>query len=345
MKNYLLPVLFAFLFQVTLFSQVNYDSCLVAWYPFNSNAMDESGNGNHGIVLGPTLTADRFGLEDRAYYFDGVDDYIAVNPLSDVKNVGDFTLLLWFLLENWESQPGIVNGVIDQQYIFDGHSHSATVMSDYYRDGFHINLKLKEEYLPYLTETITEVESGTSSVKEMPFDNSLQNRWTNAVFIRKGDSTYHLLNADTIGAFKNTNIPLNMDHTWFIGTFTGNNPHYNSFNYNFQGKIDDIRIYDCALPMPILDSLYIQSIQSSGEISKQTTLKVFPNPTHGLLRIDNLGNSVKSIDILNGSGQLILTFAQGTDLIDMSYLSPGFYLLRISYMENRGPAFARIIKM
>lgn len=51
---------------------------LVAYYPFNGNANDESDNGNHGIVSGAILTADWFGNANSAYSFDGVDDYILV---------------------------------------------------------------------------------------------------------------------------------------------------------------------------------------------------------------------------------------------------------------------------
>ena len=40
---------------------------LVAYYPFNGNANDESGNGNHGTVNGATLTEDRFDNADGAY--------------------------------------------------------------------------------------------------------------------------------------------------------------------------------------------------------------------------------------------------------------------------------------
>ena len=39
----------------------NLQNGLVAWYPFCGNANDESGNGNHGIVNGATLSTDRFG--------------------------------------------------------------------------------------------------------------------------------------------------------------------------------------------------------------------------------------------------------------------------------------------
>ncbi len=34
---------------------------LVAYYPFNGNANDESGNGNDGTNNGATLSTDRFG--------------------------------------------------------------------------------------------------------------------------------------------------------------------------------------------------------------------------------------------------------------------------------------------
>ena len=49
---------------------------LVGWWGFNGNAQDGSGNGNHGTVNGATLTTDRFGNQNGAYYFDGVNDYI-----------------------------------------------------------------------------------------------------------------------------------------------------------------------------------------------------------------------------------------------------------------------------
>ena len=48
---------------------------LIAYYPFNGNANDESGNGNHGVLGGanggPALTTDRFGNENSCYEFGG----------------------------------------------------------------------------------------------------------------------------------------------------------------------------------------------------------------------------------------------------------------------------------
>ena len=44
---------------------------LVGWWGFNGNAQDGSGNGNHGTVNGATLTTDRFGVSAKAYAFTG----------------------------------------------------------------------------------------------------------------------------------------------------------------------------------------------------------------------------------------------------------------------------------
>jgi hypothetical protein len=49
---------------------------LVGGWPFNGNALDVSGNGNHGTPYGATLANDRFNNSNCAYYFDGVNDFI-----------------------------------------------------------------------------------------------------------------------------------------------------------------------------------------------------------------------------------------------------------------------------
>ena len=67
---------------------------LVAWYPFDGNASDMSGNGNHGTVNGATLGTDRHGFAGKAYSFDGVDDNIELNKYS--YPVGDqATISFW----------------------------------------------------------------------------------------------------------------------------------------------------------------------------------------------------------------------------------------------------------
>ena len=47
---------------------------LVAYYPFNGDAKDTSGNNHHGDVKGAILGEDRHGKPSEAYYFDGKDE-------------------------------------------------------------------------------------------------------------------------------------------------------------------------------------------------------------------------------------------------------------------------------
>src|ERR1700721_3520704 len=68
---------------------------LVAYYPFNGNANDASGNGNNGNVAGATLTADRFGNPNSAYSFNGKSNYIRVPNSDSLQLTNDFTLTAW----------------------------------------------------------------------------------------------------------------------------------------------------------------------------------------------------------------------------------------------------------
>ncbi len=65
---------------------------LVGYWPFTGNADDESGNGNNGTIYGALLTTDRFGNENSAYHFDGVDDYMYFSgTVNGIRSIS-----LWF---------------------------------------------------------------------------------------------------------------------------------------------------------------------------------------------------------------------------------------------------------
>jgi hypothetical protein len=66
---------------------------LIAYYPFNGNANDESGNGYHGAVNGATLTTDRFGNSNSAYSFDG-NDTINMGDVS-AFNIDPISFSFW----------------------------------------------------------------------------------------------------------------------------------------------------------------------------------------------------------------------------------------------------------
>ena len=82
---------------------------LVAWYPFNGNANDESGKENNGTVFGSSLVTDRFNQPNKAMGFDGVNDYVA---LGTYVNFTNFSISMWI-------KPGTQNGhavIIDNNH-------------------------------------------------------------------------------------------------------------------------------------------------------------------------------------------------------------------------------------
>ena len=91
MKRILITVLL--FLPIFSFGQVNLKNGLVAHYPFNANANDETGNGNDGDIHGATLTSDRFGNINSAYSFNGVDNFILIS--ADQLQNNDFTYSLW----------------------------------------------------------------------------------------------------------------------------------------------------------------------------------------------------------------------------------------------------------
>ena len=81
-----------------LFQSLNADitTGLVAYYPFNGNANDASGNSNNGTVKGAQLTTDRNGKANSAYHFNGVSDHITLNPSATLSlGANGFTLSAW----------------------------------------------------------------------------------------------------------------------------------------------------------------------------------------------------------------------------------------------------------
>ncbi len=75
----------AFILFVTAISAAYAGSCcdmvkdgLIACYPFNGNANDESGNGNNGTVNGAASVVDRLGRQNSAYKFDGMNNDIRI---------------------------------------------------------------------------------------------------------------------------------------------------------------------------------------------------------------------------------------------------------------------------
>jgi hypothetical protein len=200
----------------------------VAYYPFSGNANDESVNGKNGIVYGATLTTDRFGNANSAYYFDGVSDYIKVNN-DTALNLRNFTYSIWVKMETIP------------QY---GSGYSIFEIGSVPNDGTKYGeiLGLSNGYTSKYGWSIN---SGNTdgSVTGFPTDTMPDaKKWYNLVITRSDSTVSFYINnklrniKSVFGLTPFYNNPLDI----FIGTRC-------EFLHYFKGTIDDIMIYDHVL--------------------------------------------------------------------------------------------------
>ena len=221
-------------------------SDLVAYYPFNGNANDESGNGNHGDTTdhAPTLINDRFGNENSAYSFDGVDDYIQI-PNSESFNIEDaISISYWVKLKT--SGP----------YYF---PHHIIGKYDSWGSGqrdWGINFDIVSIDTGYAWWGCTGLLPEVYYNITMTFDGSLGRIYKNRVLINSMEIT---------GPIHQTNSDI-MIGEYLLGG-----------NYYFDGVIDDIRIYNRALTDSEIDSLYREGGWAEPQSSNLIVNPIFEN--------------------------------------------------------------------
>lgn len=254
---------------------------LILFLPFNGNAQDESGNNNAVTVNGAVLTSDRFGNLQSAYKFDGVDDNMRVTNSTMLNFSNSITVNFWIY--------------IDQLYDREQYPISHGNWDSRWKVSISNN---KIRWTINTTGGITDLDSETIITK---------GRWYNVTGYYSGSDMELYING-RLDAFKYFSGGINsspFDLT--LGQTVPNNTQY-----NFNGKIDDVRLFDYALSYNEIVQFY--DIETSVEDSDDDLplsfqlLQNYPNPfnsqTNITFRVKN--NSLIKIDIYNVLGQKVV---------------------------------------
>jgi hypothetical protein len=199
---------------------------LVAYYPFNGNANDESGNGYDGTVNGATLTTDRNNNPNSAYSFDGNDQITLLDDFALIDNSTPFTISFWTYLTSYSNTfPTVIKlkTTGTQPYFIWLNTNNAAYRPVFFgsRDTFYtgkMDTDISSDFLNAWYHFVLQFDG---------VDASLVSSYSLIVNnINRG-----ITNGGTISSQSNTN---NIGYGEFSGGF-------------FNGKIDDIRIYNLAL--------------------------------------------------------------------------------------------------
>jgi CSLREA domain-containing protein len=71
----------------------------VAYYDFDGDARDQSGNNHHATIHGASFTTGRDGKRNSALRFDGIDDSVQL-PDESAFDLKEFTIIIWLKLED-----------------------------------------------------------------------------------------------------------------------------------------------------------------------------------------------------------------------------------------------------
>ncbi len=270
---------------------------LAAYYPFNGNANDASGNNNNGTVYGATLTSDRLGNPNDAYYFNGQTSYIQVPNSSSLNFQNSITINFWMKVGTFYTR---------EQYVLSQGSYDS---------------RLKISIIPEknLRWTIKTDTSANGGIIDLDSETKLvQDSLYNVTVLYSG-SDYEIYINGNLDAFSSWSGKLLQSKIALtIGQML---PTDN--NYNFNGVLDDIRIYNYALSVSDIKNLadiytYINDNKNSQIPDKNMLFQNYPNPFNPTTRINFLlkTSSNVTLTIYNALGQKI------TDLIN-GYLPAG----------------------
>ncbi|MDD5031576.1 MAG: polysaccharide deacetylase family protein [Patescibacteria group bacterium] len=208
------------------------EDALKVYLPMAGNANDVSGNGNNGTVSGATLTTDKDGNADSAYYFDGVDDSINIGTgMFGITDADGFTISAWI---NPEDVSGIRNIISRGQYMY---PLAFQIKNGILRGGIRTN---NTSYL-YSNRALT------------------ANNWHFVTFTYKNGERKIYID----GILEKSDVPAGaiLNSTTYP-TIIGRTQNASDY---FKGKIDELRIYNRVLSEAEMQGLY------TGDIVPQCT--------------------------------------------------------------------------
>lgn len=256
---------------------------LVAHYPFTGNANDVSGNQLHGQANGAILTADQFGVPQRAYYFNGGNQHIAVanSPLLNFQD--GITVSCWFK----------ANALPEKETFLLSHGS--------WQNRWKVSIT-PEKFLRWTVNTLNGVadldalaplQTDSFYHVTVTYDGALL-----ALYLNGELNSYKVLT----GKIRTTTYPFLMGQMLPAQA-----------EYNFKGVMDAVKIFDYALSPTAVKTLFEQStVATQAPFSVEAAmLAITPNPAADRLTVQwkNHSNEISqnaTVQVCAADGRIVL---------------------------------------
>lgn len=228
---------------------------LIAYYPFDGNITDSSGNSNNGTAHGGTYTNDKFGRTNKSYSFDGNSQYIeAPNSSSLSRPNRQISFTAWVHVNQF------VKGI-------DGIDYAVLICKSNSASNAQYRLSLTANGISVINNGKLGSIPGTS--------NFSLNTWYHIGAVIEDSLVKYYLN----GALINENVisttyGKSTNNTLMLGRDDPGGIEY------FNGKMDEVRIYSRKLLGYEINKIY--TLSNTTSIRRlgfnENNLAVFPNP-------------------------------------------------------------------
>jgi hypothetical protein len=252
---------------------------LVGWWPFTGNANDLSGNGYNGTVNGATLTTDRFGVTNRAYSFNGNSNFIWVGLVQQLNGSPAASISYW--INSSLSFPQNAAG------------NYGTAIGHWKHDG---------QFNGPIGIQLTNISDGSLDVSLIGGQGTSSNpgiinanNWTHICVIYNGSQAINQRISLYINGHFNQFINVNNSPTTlgsqatrtYFGAACGPDGQDDAWSY-FNGKIDDIGIWNRALTQTEITALYTSTAGTVASLN-----------CNGFIQIGNLysGQAASNVSI------------------------------------------------
>jgi hypothetical protein len=214
---------------------------LLAYFPLDNSGADSSGMGHdtysyYSIVS----TTNRFGKANSAFYFDGVDSYMVIKDKSDLRlSNTDFTINIWINVEAYSASYGSVILCKRGPGSSSGWNYNVTGYLDQ-ANGIPLGVNSFQVF-----GGLDPLAVGTK-----PLGNNQWHMVTTIYNLQKQEISCYIDGVldNVMGNVPSPSSTANTD--LYVGADSQSSAYY------LKGKLDDVRIYDRALPVSQIKKLF-----------------------------------------------------------------------------------------
>ncbi|MEQ1676105.1 MAG: PKD domain-containing protein [Chitinophagaceae bacterium] len=215
----------------TVFAQVHLNQGLVAYYPFNGNANDESGNNNNPSLVKVVFTADRFGKPNAACSFNGKNNYIKIPDNRSLHFPKGFSISAWVRINDF--YEGLCHG---NRIIMKG---NADYLDGNYLLGFDDNYASDGTNCETLKPNKKKQTFYGANAMPLAYDFIVTGKWYLLTYTYDGTKASLYVDCKLYGRGTLFNYDFSNNYDLVFGRL--DNPQY---PYWFNGLLDEVRIYN-----------------------------------------------------------------------------------------------------